>query len=221
MKTLTSDQFEALIDNAKILEEDGYGLKVLRLSDGTFLKLFRRKRWLSSALIYPYSRRFASNAEKLTARNIHTVRVIERFRLQNPERECVHYHPLPGVTLRDLYRQNHSPMSQDLVQQLGHYIAELHQKGVYFRSIHLGNLVQTPNGDLGIIDISDMKIFNGPLRDGLRIRNFAHLIKGKQDQENLDPNSEAGQQLIDSYCSATRPLKPSTIAALKTALGMN
>ncbi|HZJ92281.1 MAG TPA: toluene tolerance protein, partial [Thiopseudomonas sp.] len=57
--------------------------------------------------------------------------------------------------------------------------------GVYFRSIHLGNVVLTPECELGLIDISDMKIFRRPLSKWQRKRNFEHMVRDERDREWL------------------------------------
>lgn len=53
MKKLSHDEFVAWSEAAKVLEKDRYGVKVLHLADGTFLKLFRRKSWLSKTTFFP------------------------------------------------------------------------------------------------------------------------------------------------------------------------
>ena len=50
MKRIDAVQLDALLQGAKTIEEDGLGIKVARLGDGDFLKLYRRKRLLSSDL---------------------------------------------------------------------------------------------------------------------------------------------------------------------------
>ena len=50
MRTISTLQLDALLQNSTPIESDGFGLKVARLSDGNFLKFYRRKRLLSSAL---------------------------------------------------------------------------------------------------------------------------------------------------------------------------
>lgn len=68
-------------------------------------------------------------------------------------------------------------MSDTLVVQLGKFIAELHAKGIYFRSLHLGNIVLTPDGQLGLIDIADMDIYPWKLWFSTRLRSFRHLTR--------------------------------------------
>lgn len=53
MRVIDYPSYLQLRDNAEVLEADGHGDKVLRLRDGSFLKLFRRKRLISSAALFP------------------------------------------------------------------------------------------------------------------------------------------------------------------------
>ena len=62
MQELDLSAYESLRAGATVLEADKHGDKVLRLPDGNFVKLFRRKRLISSAALYPYAQRFADNA---------------------------------------------------------------------------------------------------------------------------------------------------------------
>ena len=50
---LSKAALNQMIVGAKVLEADSYGAKVYMLQDGKILKLFRRKRWFSSALLRP------------------------------------------------------------------------------------------------------------------------------------------------------------------------
>ncbi|MCL2076766.1 MAG: hypothetical protein FWH15_10140, partial [Betaproteobacteria bacterium] len=66
LKTMNHEDFLALKADASIIESDQHGEKVLRLADGRFLKLFRRKRLITSTALYPYAMRFVDNACALT-----------------------------------------------------------------------------------------------------------------------------------------------------------
>jgi hypothetical protein len=57
------------------------------------------------------------------------------------------------------------------------FIADLHEKGIYFRSLHFGNILMTPNGNMALIDISDLKVYPWSLTLNQRIRNWKHLLK--------------------------------------------
>ena len=173
MKKLTEAQYEELMTNARVIERDTFGPKVLRLADDSYLKIFRRRNNVSWSLIYPYSKKFAVNAQTLKAMGIPTVEILDIMSLPVPRKTAVKYKPLAGDTIRDLFRKGR--LTDDLLQQLGQFIYQLHQLGVYFRSLHFGNIVQEPNGQFGLIDIADMKFLNRPLRESEAIRNFKHM----------------------------------------------
>jgi hypothetical protein len=178
MRALGHDDYLRLREGARIVEGDQFGDKVLLLPDGSYLKLFRRKRLLSSSSFYPYALRFADNLDALRARCIPCPEVISLYRIAAIERDAVHYHPLTGITLRHLLK-GCIPAAQaaELRDALGEFVAQLHALGVYFRSLHLGNVVLTPDGAFGLIDVSDMRIFQRPLGGLRRRRNMKHLLR--------------------------------------------
>ena len=65
MLELSQKKYELWRSGAEVTAADQFGDKVLHLEDGTYLKLFRIKRLFSSARLFPYWRRFASNANRL------------------------------------------------------------------------------------------------------------------------------------------------------------
>ena len=185
MTPIDHQTYLKLREGAEVLEADSHGEKVLRLRDGNFIKLFRRKRLISSALFWPYAKRFADNAAQLQQMGVACPQVIGLYRLKDPLRDLVHYQPLPGLTLRHL-RKHPSECPTDLFQTLGHFIAQLHEQGIYFRSAHLGNIVLSPNGRLGLIDIADLRFKGKALNAALRRRNFQHMLRDAEDQTWLN-----------------------------------
>lgn len=197
MQALDHAHYLALVEEAEILEADHSGDKVLRLVDGSMLKLFRRKRLISSAAWSPYAQRFAENCVTLADREVPCPVVLAVYRIAQIERDAVHYTPLAGQTLRQVMQLETS--GDNLRRLLGRFIAELHEKGIYFRSAHLGNVIVTPQGQLGLIDIADMKTFRKPLRKNLRLRNFKHMLRYAQDRKWL--LGEHNQAFISGYLS--------------------
>lgn len=184
MQILSHDAYLALRANATVLERDLHGEKVLQLEDGSYLKLFRRKRLISSAAWYPYAQRFADNAEALAQRDIPCPRVIGVCRVPDIVRDVVHYWPLEGQTLRQLVQQRSA--SDSLREQLFAFVERLHLAGVYFRSLHLGNIVLTPDHQLGLIDIADLRAGHRPLLAYQRRRNMRHLYRATDDRTWLE-----------------------------------
>jgi tRNA A-37 threonylcarbamoyl transferase component Bud32 len=188
LKQLSYEKYLALSAGAEILASDSFGEKVLRLKDGSIIKLFRIKRIISSALFYPYALRFVNNASKLSGMGISTVTIIDFYKIPIIKRTAVHYMMLEGETLRN--HITHHSLNVDITQKLASFIARLHNEGVYFRSIHFGNIIITPDDSFGLIDIADMKIKNHTLSIGKRIRNFNHLTRYEIDRNSLKQQKE-------------------------------
>lgn len=184
LQTLSHDAYLALRADAELIERDRHGEKVLRLADGSYFKLFRRKRLLSSAAWYPYARRFADNTVALAARGIPCPVMIATWRIPSIERDAVHYRPLAGHTLRQLIQAGAATAA--LRDKLFGFVGQLHEKGIYFRSLHLGNIVLTPAGELGLIDVADLRAAKRPLYAYQRRRNLKHLYRDPQDRAWLE-----------------------------------
>lgn len=199
--TLSETQYLDLRSSARVLEADGYGDKVLQLADGRIMKLFRLRHSLSSARWFPYSERFARNAEILRQREIPTVGDIGCFTLPSRERTGVLYQPLPGETLRRMGVAGQLTVAD--CAAAGRLIGELHHKGILFRSIHLGNIVKGTDGRLGLIDIADMSRQPFPLLKSQRLRNFQHLFRPDEDHVYL--GREQKEALIDRYLEHAGP----------------
>ncbi|WP_179695705.1 toluene tolerance protein [Pseudomonas moraviensis] len=165
-----------MIDGARILEADSYGPKVYLLQDGNILKLFRRKRFFSSALWRPYSKRFIDNAAGLQRLGVPTLQVLQLYQLQAPGMTAVLYRPLPGETLRQIASKEGFSWPQAL-PDLASLIRNLHESGIYFRSLHLGNIVVTPDNRMGLIDVADMRFLRAPLPRYLIKRNLQHFAR--------------------------------------------
>lgn len=204
MQKIQQERYIQFREGAKVLEQDSHGEKVLLLSDGTIMKLFRRKYFVSSALLYPYAKRFANNAEVLCHKGIPCPKIIALYRIATIERDAVHYHPLPGVSLRQIRTQQHSCFD-DLFDRLGRFTALLHHKGIYFRSIHLGNIILTPEGELGLIDIADLRYQKGPLGKYKIKRNFKHMMRDINDSQWLLSNCHG--DLFKAYEAEAARLK--------------
>jgi tRNA A-37 threonylcarbamoyl transferase component Bud32 len=191
VQTLTTADLQRLGSDAQVIEEDGLGPKVLRLTDGTFLKLFRRRRWYTSGSFNPYSERFAVNSEQLRQMGIPTPQVLNLYRLSDGS-SAVHYAPLAGHTLRQVLQGITAPaVRQALVERFGKFMAQLHEQGVYFRSLHLGNVLVLEDGEFGLIDLADLRIYPSALNLSLRQRNLRHMQRYTVDkrwlfEEHLD-----------------------------------
>jgi hypothetical protein len=200
MKRIDQDTYEQLLASATVLERDGHGAKVLALADSSLVKVFRRKRWLSTALVFPYAHRFARNARRLAERGIVSVRVLDTAYCPALARHLVTYRPLPGVTLRQALKAA-ADQRPHLLAAFAAFVAILHRKGVYFRSLHFGNVIVPPDGSpLGLIDVADLRTYAWPLPSAQRVRNFSHMLRYAEDRAALQ---EYGwPNFLDGYLAA-------------------
>lgn len=177
--TISADHLKQLIASAELIVADMSGPKVMKLDNGNMIKLFRRKRLISSAAFAPYAIRFVNNAFRLKELGIPTINPLNIMYCAGTGVHVVEYEPLEGYLLRGLLKQeNH----ENLFAETARFIAKLHRKGIYFRSLHFENII-SHHGALGLIDIADMKIYPGPLRVSLRRRNFQHFLRYPMDAE--------------------------------------
>ncbi len=181
---ISSTEFSRLREGARVLEEDLRGEKVLLTPDNRIIKLFYSRRRFTSATIYPYALRFWNNARKLHEKIIPTV-ACEQLRYDKQhKRHVITYPLLAGTTLRDCLKE--TPDGNTYLTKLSAFLAMLHEKGVLFRSIHLGNILVLDNGEFGLIDVADMSIQRRPLGLFKRARNLRHLLHDQADRNSLE-----------------------------------
>ena len=196
MKKLNKNEYKELVAKAKVFEADSFGEKVLQFPNGNYMKLFRRKRLFSSALFYPYWLRFIHHASKLRSLGIPTLKsVIEVVKIPHAKKVAVVYEPLPGFTIKQLLQKN--SFDNDLIENFGIFVADLHKKGVYFSSLHLGNVVLTPKGEFGLIDISDLRAFPFAVPLFALKTNMRYLFQSRQGLQLINDESK-----IDIFISA-------------------
>jgi hypothetical protein len=160
MRTLSKSEYEEILAQSEIVEQDQHGVKVLRRNDGSYFKTFWYRRLISSRRLYPEWLRFVLHEGALRRRGISTVTVLETLRIPHLKRTAVIYRPLEGRILRQVAKTGEFDAA--LAGQLG-----------------------TPDGTLGLIDISNMRIFPWPLWANTRMINFIHLFRYPEDLQTL------------------------------------
>lgn len=192
--SMTDEEYQRLTADARVLEQDAYGIKVMETPNASIIKLFRIKRALSGSRLYPYALRFKRNAEKLAERGVESVAVQSVSWQPTIRRHVVVYHKLEGVQLRSLARKD-----PQMLEQFASFLATLHDRGVYFRSLHFGNVLYRPETrGFALIDVADMKIGPGPLGLIKRIRNLRHVCRYAEDRKLLA--GYGWEKFLSSYC---------------------
>lgn len=180
--------WRALKADFKVIEEDSFGVKVLRCTNGDYIKVFRIKHKLSMSRFLDPALQFCRNTVRLKQLGVDTLTPVSLYHLLHKNCWAVRYQPLEGETLRALIKGDILP--EKVIADLGAYIAQLHNKGIYFRSLHPGNIVLQPDGKFGLIDVLDcgFRWFGRPLNTWQRNRNLQHFFRyddGKMIEEGV------------------------------------
>jgi len=224
MECIDQFEYDNICKSATVLEGGCQGEKVFALPDGNFLKLFRLKGFFSSAFFYPYAQRFTDNICILHQLDIPCPEVIRVARINTGKMkyDAVFYRPLAGTPLRHWVTCPPDTNDDELLRAgLGTFVAHLHQTGIYFRSLHLGNIILTPDNCFGLIDVddlvvqrfltpffahrfgliglTDLPVRRYPLTPSLAHRNFHHLLRYECDRLWL-LGADQGNAFYTAYC---------------------
>lgn len=175
--------YQNILAQSQVLLSGKRGPRLLMTQDGCIIKLFPQRKWLSSNRLIPYANRFVKNAERLAQLDIASVQPIAHGKIKGTSTHFVKYEKLPGQDVRDIL-QNGS--SINILGKIAHFVGRLHQQGVFFRGIHLGNILQQPNDAFALIDITSVKFKSKPLSLRCRKRNLQHLLDYTEDKPFFD-----------------------------------
>ncbi len=201
MKKISRQELDALCLNGKSIDSQGGYPCVVLHPDGTITKIWAvKKRLLSSNTLSPYSKRFVNNAAKLKKRGVIVPEIISHASVRGTHIKTVTYRSLPGESIREILK--HSPELVH-VPSLCRYIHSLHEKGIFFRSIHLGNIIRLPGGEYGLIDFTDVTFTRHPVSLVRRAANLAFPLRYREDVERMEA---AGlPDLVETYLGILRP----------------
>ncbi|MEZ5559411.1 MAG: hypothetical protein R3E86_12825 [Pseudomonadales bacterium] len=178
-RSITRADFERLCRESRVVESHRQRPSVLEHElDGRALitKIWYPKGWLSSDRLRPYGLRFVRSAGRLRALGFPAPDVTAYGTVLDCAARYVTYAKLPGQPLRSLDAR------LDL-EALATFAARLHEAGVYFRALHLGNLLHQPDGSLALIDVAATRFRRGALGLGQRERNLGALCAHPDDAE--------------------------------------
>lgn len=196
VNTITSQELKALCEDGRAIEDKaGYPAVVLH-GDGTISKFWaRKKKLISSATLRPYSNRFIKNAEELNRRGVVTPEIISHIAVEKSHVRIVRYRSLPGHSIRELLEED--PKQID-IKGLCRYIYELHEKGILFKGMHLGNIIQKPNQKgYGLIDFTDVKFYSRAVPVLRRAANLATPLRYREDINRIKSAGLPG--LLETY----------------------
>ena len=145
------------------------------------IKIFNVRGYISSGFFNTYASRLIKNSIKLKDYEIASIEITNELAFQyNNRLSGVSYKYIPGKTYRDLGNK----IPKDMIPDLAKYISIIHKKGIYFRAMHLGNIL-LHNKKLFLIDIAKIHFYPWPLFIFTRARAFRRMIKYKDDIKNF------------------------------------
>lgn len=167
--------------------------KMVLTSQGEFLKFFYDVPGIHRSSLKPKAKLFTQNSETLNRLGFVAPNVTRLAHCPEERAWMVIYKRLPGDDLRVLGNASH-------LEAMPEYLARLHQKGVYFRGIHLGNVLFQGAADYALIDTSGMAIWPMPLTIWQRLRNLGRLLSFPEDVELFETFGVS--RFCDEYCAA-------------------
>lgn len=204
---LSEDQVQALCERGRVLEWKGRRPAVIAVPDAADGRAIIIKFW------WPRSRRrllgtgprrrrdrFARACRQLAELGIPAPRILQSGSVGVGQGWWVCYAELPGETLRHLNERGASVAPAALAA----FVRGLHESGVYFRALNLGNVVvesaAAPVAAWGLIDVADSRFLGRPLPLRMRARNLASLITHPREISAMFEGY--GQEVVRSYAEA-------------------
>ena len=190
--------FDKLTKNSINLSEKVF------LKNKQIIKLFFTRGTISSGFINPYSERLIKNSLKLKKLGVHSIKVTHHLIFEfNKRMSGVIYNKLDGKTIREICKERDLTVAE--IKYLAKFTSTLHNEGIYFKAMHLGNLVL--NKKIYLIDIAKINFYPWPLWFNTRIRAFKRIFKYKDDLKNFgDKNLNI---FLTYYCQFSKigPIK--------------
>lgn len=177
-QVIDKQQFLAICEEGTLITQSRLGPKIIESPSGNIIKFFWPRKIISRSRIQSPAKRFIKNALKLQNTGFHGVDVKTWLHCSDPKVECIVYAKLPGKDFRQTNNKNK-------LAEVARFVANLHSQGIFFRGIHLGNLLQCANNKIALLDITDCKVYKKPLGFHKRYRNLRHLLANQDDQNDF------------------------------------
>lgn len=181
MQIITSEQFKAITthtENKYIKFAPGKKPKVIETAESKIIKIFYpKKRSIFSKNKLP-ALKFCHHAQRLIHLKVGAPKIESLDYCRELQIHLVSYEKLKGEDVRSLVRSG----KYHMIHNLAIFIASLHTKGIYFRAIHLANLLHQEQNQFALIDIDDIQFRRKPLSLYMRYRNLKHLFIYRSDK---------------------------------------
>jgi len=163
--------------NKFVEKADDLGHRKTFQKKNEIIKIFNVRGYISSDFFNTYASRIIKNSIKLKEYEISSIEITNELAFQyNNRLSGVSYKYIPGKTYRDLGNK----ITKEMITDLAKYISIIYKKGIYFRAMHLGNIL-LHNKKLFLIDIAKIHFYPWPLFIFTRARAFRRMIKYQDD----------------------------------------
>ena len=179
IQLLTESAYGQLVANAQVLKLRRGKPAILLTPDQHIVKHIYRRSWFSSSRIWPYAQRFINSAQLLQQRGILAPTIQARYYYPTEGCDILVYTYLEGKSLLTLAREN----NYTHMEKIPHFLAKLHDLGIYFRDFHLDNII-LHNDEFALIDVASVKCRRSRRRLNLRYRakNLVQIFSKNEDQ---------------------------------------
>ena len=198
MDILSNKQFTTLIqdEHAIILSDSKAGPKVLKMQNGDIIKIFYDTPKIP--LSTPHALRFNRSAQILKTAGFLAPKIKSLQYYPTQKAYVMIYSEIPGQDFRSLSSKAHP----EVLGKLPSFLASLHQKGIFYRGIHLGNVLLTPAQEIALVDITNVSNSNKPLSLKQRAKNLAHFVYYWRDVVVFTAYSR--RRFLDEYARAAK-----------------
>ena len=173
---LTDSEYAKLTENAKLVKRTRTKIRLLLSQDNNIIKHIYKRKLLSSSTIWPYITRFIKNAKYLKSKNISVPNVHAAYFYPTLNCYILIYDYVEQPTLHNIAKND----DFSFFPKLAKFITELHAMGVFFKDIHLDNIIMNDN-EFTLLDLESLQYQRRPLTLRQRARNLAHLFNRKED----------------------------------------
>jgi tRNA A-37 threonylcarbamoyl transferase component Bud32 len=178
---ISETAYQSLVANAQVLKLRRGNPAILLTPDQRIIKHIYQRPWYSSSRIWPYAQRFITSAKQLAKQGILVPEIHARY-YYAPERcEILVYSYLNGKSLLTLALENNDTQLQGFPA----FVAKLHRLGIFFRDLHLDNII-VYNNEYALIDLASVKCYRKSLSLPKRAKNLLKILSKKEDQSTYN-----------------------------------
>lgn len=209
-RILSKEEYLTLCDGARLIKRDKRRLQILRTPQNKVIKFIYKPRLSLPKKLLNETARFIENAKILKKHEIPCPNVIAVYHYPVLKSDILVYSYVEGHSLYDLACRN------DLsnLSLLPNLISRLHNAGIIFGDLHLGNIIFT-GSDLSLIDVESISYKKRPLNQKERLSNLKYMFNLKRDIPVY--NKFGFNEFLDKYFSLSN-LNASTKESMMSQL---